>query len=557
MSDQFPPPRILAVVVTHNGERWLDACLRSLAAQTYRHLGVLVVDSGSAVPAGTKVREVLAGAEIVRLDANVGFGAAANKGLEVSTHAPDADFFLFLHDDVALEPECVARLVESALDTDAGIVGGKGLAWERPDVLLEVGMSADAFCYPFSGLEEGEIDQGQHDRSREVLFVTSACMLVGRPVLARCGSWDGDYFLFTEDLDLCMRARLTGFKVLVQPAARFRHVQALTRGRRAGLTATDVRFLSRRNRSRTIVKNSSLPRLVPVLALFTTLAFLEMVLLAVMRRFDEVPAYPRAFGSFVATMPGLLRARSAVQKRRSEPDRRLRRYMIHYIPRARIFLERQIREWNRGTLQFGSRAISRLTPSAIAERFSAFVRQPATVTVCFALVILLVATRHTLFGGPVAAGGLWPFPEPGRLLGDWFAPWRDVGLGTAAAPPSAFPLLWLFGVAGLGNPRVAQVLLELGLLVAGLAGMSMLLGRRTRDVPARVLAIVLYGLASPVRRAVEQGDLGALALYAGLPWLLDLALRLLGPTPSDRRERPALPLTPAGTVPSVVRAALI
>jgi hypothetical protein len=72
------------------------------------------------------------------------------------------------------------RLVESALDTEAGIVGGKGLAWERPDVLLEVGMSADAFCYPFSGLEEGEIDQGQHDRSREVLFVTSACMLVGR-----------------------------------------------------------------------------------------------------------------------------------------------------------------------------------------------------------------------------------------------------------------------------------------------------------------------------------------------------------------------------------------
>ncbi|MGH2688370.1 MAG: glycosyltransferase family 2 protein, partial [Actinomycetota bacterium] len=423
MSDQSPPPRVLAVVVTHNGERWLDACLRSLAAQTYRHLGVLVVDSGSAVPADAKVREALPGAEIVRLDANVGFGAAANTGLEVSTQAPDADYFLFLHDDVALEPECVMHLVEGALGADAGIVGGKGLAWERPDVLLEVGMSADAFCYPFSGLEEGEIDQGQHDRGREVLFVTSACMLVGRPVLARCGSWDGDYFLFTEDLDLCIRARLTGFKVFVQPAARFRHVQALTRGRRPGLTPTDVRFLSRRNRSRTIVKNTSLPRLVPVLGLFTTLAFLEMVLLAVMRRFDEVPAYPRAFGSFVATLPDLLRARSALQKRRSEPDRRLRRYMIHYIPRARIFLERQIREWNRGTLQFGSRAISKLTPSAIADRFSAFVRQPATVTVCFALAILLAATRHTLFGGPVAAGGLWPFPEPGRLLADWFAPW--------------------------------------------------------------------------------------------------------------------------------------
>jgi GT2 family glycosyltransferase len=558
MSDQLPPPRILAVVVTHNGERWLDACLRSLAAQTYRRIDVLVVDSGSTVPAEAQVREALPAAESVRLEANVGFGTAANRGLEMSRQAPEADFFLFLHDDVALEPGCVAQLVEGALETGAGIVGGKGLAWERPEVLLEVGMSADAFCYPFSGLEEEEIDQGQHDMRRDVLFVTSACMLVSRTVLAKCGSWDGDYFLFAEDLDLCIRARLTGFKVIVQPGARFRHVQALDRSRRGGLTPTDVRFLTRRNRSRTIVKNASLPRLVPLLCLFTTLAFLEMVLLAVMRRFDEVPAYPRAFGSFLVTMPDLLRARSAVQKRRTESDRRLRRLMIHYIPRARILLERQLREWERGTLRFGTRTISKLTPSAVAARFSAFIRQPATVTVLFALVILVLAARRTLLGGPVAAGGLWPFPDPvWRLLADYFAPWRDVALGTAAAPPVAFPLLGVFGVLGLGNPRTAQVLLELGLLTAGLAGMSVLLGRRTRDVPARVLAIVFFALAPPVRQAVETGDLGALALYAGLPWLMDIVLRLLGPTPADRQERPPLPLTPTGTVPSVVRAALI
>jgi GT2 family glycosyltransferase len=545
-------------VVTHDGERWLDACLRSLAAQTYPWVDVIVVDNASPVPAERILWSVLPAAESVRLETNVGFGAAANQALELSRRAPRADYFLFIHDDVALEPECVERLVGTALETDAGIVGGKGLAWERPEVLLEVGMSADAFCYPFSGLEDGEIDQGQHDLRGEVLFVTSACMLVGRTAMAKCGSWDGDYFLFTEDLDLCMRARLSGFKVVVQPAARFRHVQALVRRRRPGLGVSDIRFLTRRNRTRTIVKNASLPRVVPLLALFTLFAFAEMMLLALMRRFDEVPAYPRAFGSFLATLPHLLRARAAVQKRRTVSDRRMRRLMIRAIPRTRIFLERQLREWERGTVSFGTRTMSNLTPSALAQRISEFARRPATVAAGATVAVLLLAMRRTVFGGTVAAGSLWPFPaEVHRLLSDYLAPWRDIGLGTSASAPAAFPLLWLFGALGLGSPRAAQLLLELGLAVAGISGLAVLVGRRTRDVPARVVAITFYALAPPVRQAVETADLAALALYAGLPWILDIVLRMVAPTPGDRVERPATRLVPAAMVPAVARAGIV
>lgn len=549
---------MLAVVVAHDGERWLEACLHSLAAQTYPWLDVIVVDSGSAVPAEAMLRSVLPQAESLRLEANVGFGAAANRGLGLSRQAPQADYFLFVHDDVALEPDCVERLLHSARETEAGIVGGKGLAWDRPEVLLEVGMSADPFCYPFSGLEEGEIDQGQHDLRGEVLFVTSACMLVSRATVAKCGSWDGDYFLFTEDLDLCMRARLAGFKVVVQPEARFRHVQGLLRQRRPGLTPSDIRFLTRRNRSRTLVKNASFARVIPLLVSFTVYAFAEMVLLTLMRRFDEVPAYPRAFWSFLVTLPRLLRSRRAMQKRRTISDRRLRRLMIRSLPRARIFLERQLREWERDTIRFGTGIMSKLTPAAIARQLSSFARRPATVTVGVTFLVLLIAMRKTVVGGTVAAGSLWPFPTKVHLLlSDYLAPWREVGLGTSAAPPAAFPLLWLFGAVGFGSARAAQLLLELGLIVAGISGLALLVGRRTRDVPARVLAITLYALAPPLRQAVETADLAALALYAGLPWLLDIVLRVLAPTPGDAGEQPPTRLVPATMVPAVVRAGIV
>src|SRR5688500_2418788 len=136
-------PRVLAVVVTHNGSPWLEECLTQLSLQVYPALDVVVVDSGSRESALAVVQRILPDAEFVRLERNVGFGAAANRALEVSPKAPDAGYFLFLHDDVALDPEVTSLLMGAAIETEAGIVGGKGTEWDNPEVLVEVGMSAD------------------------------------------------------------------------------------------------------------------------------------------------------------------------------------------------------------------------------------------------------------------------------------------------------------------------------------------------------------------------------------------------------------------------------
>ncbi|MGH9268537.1 MAG: glycosyltransferase family 2 protein, partial [Acidimicrobiales bacterium] len=278
-------------MVTHNGAPWISECLESIAQQVYPGLDSIVVDSGSRVRAEATVTEVLPEAEYLRMEANLGFGAAANRALEVSAKASGAEYFLFLHDDVAMDPECVGRLVDAALETGAGVVGGKGVDWNDPEILVEVGMAADQFCYPFSGLETGEIDQGQHDRRREALFVTSACMLVSREMEERCGSWDGAYFAFGEDLDLCLRGQLAGFRVVVSPGARFRHAAAMASQARDSEAARRIRFYTRRNRLRTIAKTTAAYRVWAVLFLNALLVLGEVVLLAGLRRFEEIPAY--------------------------------------------------------------------------------------------------------------------------------------------------------------------------------------------------------------------------------------------------------------------------
>src|SRR6266581_5620208 len=280
--DDIPWPLVLAVVVTHNGRPWLPGCLKSLSLQSYPALDVVIVDNASDDPDTVPrlTQRLLPDATVLRFARNVGFGAAANRALEVVPSAREAEYYLFIHDDVALDRDCVGLLVASALDTDAGVVGGKGLSWDEPEVLLEVGMSADEFGYPVSGLEEGEIDQGQHDVRREVLFVTSACILVSRATVERGGSWDPAYFLFGEDLDLCIRARMLGFPVVVAPKARFYHAVAMATGRREGPPAESVRYFTRRNRLRTIAKNASTARVLLLLTLYTGVLGAETVLLA-------------------------------------------------------------------------------------------------------------------------------------------------------------------------------------------------------------------------------------------------------------------------------------
>ena len=532
--DAIPWPLVLTVVVTHNGRRWFPGCLKSLALQSYPAFEVVVVDNASEDPDEVPrlVDRLLPDAALLRFERNVGFGAAANRALELSPDAREAEYYLFIHDDVALDRDCIGLLVASALETEAGVVGGKGLSWDEPEVLLEVGMSADEFGYPVSGLEEGEIDQGQHDTRREVLFVTSACMLVSRALVERGGSWDPAYFLFGEDLDLCIRARTLGFPVVVTPRAQFYHAVAMATGRRDRPPRDSIRYFTRRNRLRTIAKNAGATRVLLLVALYTGVLSAEMVLLAVLRRFQEIPPYLKAYGWFLRTLPDVARRRRAVQRRRRVSDRRVRRYMVRDLPRARIFLERRLMQWGEETVRLGARTFAFLTPSALAARFSRWSRSPSVLASAAIAVVLAIAARHVLLGPPVGAGSLWPFPAAThRLLTDYFARWREIGLGTTGAPSPALPLMWLVGIASLGNAGVAQKLLVALLLAAGLFGIHRFVKRRTNFPAARIVAVGIYALAPVLRLTMVTADLGALALYAFGPYLLEAGLRMLGPAP--------------------------
>jgi len=215
-------PSVLVVLVTRDAVAWLRGCLESLGAQTHPRLGVVAVDNGSSDGTLQLLRQALGENRVVALGDNRGIAGALAAATELSA-ARAADYLLLVHDDVALAPDAVQRFLEAAEGIRGlervGVVGPKIVDWDHPRVLREVGRSTDRFGHPYTPLQDGELDQGQYDRVLEVLFVSSAVMLVSREAWQRTGPFDERFAGHHDDLDFCWRARLAGFRVLMTPLA--------------------------------------------------------------------------------------------------------------------------------------------------------------------------------------------------------------------------------------------------------------------------------------------------------------------------------------------------
>ncbi|HYO00062.1 MAG TPA: hypothetical protein VEU28_10350, partial [Actinomycetota bacterium] len=278
----------------------------------------------------------------------------------------------------------------------------------------------------------------------------------------------------------------------------------------------------------TIAKNSSGPRMVFALTASMLLGLARMVALLLLRRVDESSDYPRAFIDFARSLPNVMMRRKAVQKRRKVPDRQIRSLMVRDSDRFRLQVERRLRRLEIGTIVSGARTRNTFSLSGLKRTFREWARQPMTLATAAIVLLGIVAMRGILFGGPVASGSIWPFPEAtGRLIGDYLSGWRDTSLGTESATPTAYPILWVVSLLGFGRPGLAQKLLIVGLLTIGLVGINRLVRSSSKRRPARVAALGLYALNPVTHLILSTGDLGALALYAGLPFAMLIALRML------------------------------
>ncbi|MEX2275378.1 MAG: glycosyltransferase family 2 protein [Actinomycetota bacterium] len=531
-------PTVLAVLVVSDGAPWLRSCLQGLSAQTYPRLGVVAVDNGSRDGSREILERALGPRRVVELRRNAGLAGAVDRALDLPV-AEEADFLLVIHDDTALEPDTVARLVETTNTVErAGIVGPKVVDWDDPRVLREVGRSTDRFGHPTQPLQDGEIDHGQYDRVLEVLFVSSCAMLVSREVWQTVGGLDERLTSHHEDLDLCWRARMAGFRVVMTPSARVRHVAATSSGRREDVDRhRSERYYGERASLAAMLKNYSLPSLLLLLPLFALIGIGRLLLLTLTRRFEDAWELLAAWGWNVAHLPGTLARRRRSQRARTVSDREIRRFMesaTFRLPRwvddaNKILAEQQ--QIDEGEEGFKVRAHA-----------ASLVRQhPALVGMIVAAAVVFLAGGRILGAQDLGGGALAAFPASAAgFFRELVSGVRTTGLGGAdAASPALAPLgatSWLT----FGDPSLAQrlLLVLLPVLAAGLLYRALF--RLTSERVSSTLAAGCYGVCAATLWSLSEGRIDVLVALCVVPVLIERVSAAFSPDPPQSWRRIAI-----------------
>ena len=291
---------VTAVLVSHDGARWLPDALAGLLGQERPVQYAMGADTGSADTSAQLVTDALGADRVLHLARRTGFGQAVEEcgriapvltpdelpylkrpsgwdpvtrswrddayDLPELPHGEPVQWLWLLHDDCAPDPDALAqllRVVENEYELgreDVAVVGPKLRGWYDRRQLLEVGVSIANSGRRWTGLDRREQDQGQHDHVRPVLSVSTAGMLVRRDVFEQLGGFDRHLPLMRDDVDLCWRLNAAGYRVLVAPEAVVRHAEAASRERRTvdcvGRTAASPHKVDKAGAVYTLLVNS-------------------------------------------------------------------------------------------------------------------------------------------------------------------------------------------------------------------------------------------------------------------------------------------------------------
>ena len=223
-----PKPIVSALLVSHNVKDLLLQCLRALLASSDVPVEMVVVDNDSSDGSAAAVANEFPGATVLAQNKNLGYGRAANLGFERCT----GRFILLINPEVMVDQQCVGRLADFLLTRpDAGAVGPR---LQLPDGTLDPSARRSfplpsTMFYRSVGLSKlfphsprfGRYNMGHLSENdvHELDAGTSNCLMLRRAALDRVGFFDTRYYMYGEDLDLCYRLKLGGWKVFFLPTA--------------------------------------------------------------------------------------------------------------------------------------------------------------------------------------------------------------------------------------------------------------------------------------------------------------------------------------------------
>ena len=214
------------VILNYNTCHLLNTYLPSVVKHS-KDCRIIFVDNASKDESVKFVRENYPQIEVIQLEENFGFTGGYNRALKQI----NAKYYCLLNTDVEVTEnwiQPIINLMES--DETIAVCQPKLLSFLEKNKFEYAGAAGgylDKFGYPLCRgrvLKELETDNGQYDSPKDVFWATGACLLVRSSVYKELGGLDDRFFAHMEEIDLCWRMQLSGWKVTVVPSSVVYHV---------------------------------------------------------------------------------------------------------------------------------------------------------------------------------------------------------------------------------------------------------------------------------------------------------------------------------------------
>ena len=220
------------ILVNHNGGGYIEDCLVSIRKNVKGIKSeIIVVDNHSDDGSVDMLKRRYPSVRLLSNHENVGFSRANNQGLRAST----GHYVLIINTDTIVYPDSIKKMMaEMKNHPDRGGVG-PALLTGKDNYQVSFGGKVDFFSEAVKKLFLNRMYSNwlrKHREKREVEWLSAACLLTRRDILERAGGFDEQFFLYFEDIDLCMRIREKGWRLIYIPEAKVFHVGGASTGQR-------------------------------------------------------------------------------------------------------------------------------------------------------------------------------------------------------------------------------------------------------------------------------------------------------------------------------------
>jgi len=320
-------PTVSIIIINYNGRYFLKNCLKSLNEISYPRdkVEIILVDNASTDGSVEYVKRNFPQVRVLRLNRNFGFTGGANRGASIAR----GEYLLFLNNDTIVDKNWLLELITAILTDDRiAICGSRVLSMRNHSDIGSIGflnMVGGALLLPHHKGLEGKM-------YHFVGSIHGASILIKKKVFSELSGFEDDYFMYSDEVDLCHRAWLYGYYVAYCPRSIVYHYEGGTantskiyqRGILCSRLSSSFRiYYGNRNSMVNMIKNLEFINVVKGLIISGIYFLIQLSMLLRSSRVRDIILLLKAYAYPIRHLKSTLKKRFFIQRRRRISDHEL------------------------------------------------------------------------------------------------------------------------------------------------------------------------------------------------------------------------------------------